>query len=134
MVLVGVESFALGMTTVRSKATTRLPGMCVRVLSICGKEAVCVMCGSVRQVVGVTAVRGGRSAWTYSVCACVKRGSGIVISHCMFPPFPQVLPQSLPCGACTVRARGEPRFLVAGRRRKTGQHSRKVHPGKWNSN
>lgn len=99
------------------------------------KEAVCVMCGSVRQVVGVTAVRGGRSASMYSACACacVKRGSGIVISRCMIPPSPQVLLQSLACGACTVRARGEQRFLMAGRRRKTGQRSRRVHPGKWNS-
>lgn len=135
MVLVGVESFALGMRMVRSKATTRLPGMCVRVLSVCAKEAVCVMCGSVRQVVGVTAVRGGRSASMYSVCAraCVKRGSGTVISRCMIPPSPQVLLQSLACGACTVRARGEPRFLMAGRRRKTGQRSRRALPGKWNS-
>lgn len=69
--LVGVESFALGMRMVRSKATTRLPGMCVHVLSVCAKEAVCVMCGSVRQVVGVTAVRGGRSAWMYSVYVCM---------------------------------------------------------------
>lgn len=117
-------------------ATTRLPGMGVHVLSVCAKEAVCVMCGSVRQVVGVAAVRGGRSASMYSVraCACVKSGSGIAISRCMFPPFPQVLPQSLACGACTVRARGEPRFLMAWRRRKMGQHSRKVHPGKWSSN
>lgn len=64
------------------------------------------------------------------VRVCVKSGSRSVVSHCMFLLFPQMRNPAF--GSCTARSSGEPRFLVVGRSRKTGQHSRTVHPGKWN--
>lgn len=118
--LVRVQIFVPGMRMVRSGATVIFNG----------KVAVCLMWGRLLASLLLWVAEEGHCLW---VCMCVrvKSGSRSVVSHCMFLLFPQM--RSLAFGSCTARSSGEPRFLMVGRSRKTGQHSRTVHPGKWNS-
>lgn len=103
--LVRVQIFALGMRIVRSKATVILKREGGSLLYL-------------RQDVGTTV----------SVRVCGKTGNKSVVIHCTFLLFPQM--PSPASGSCTARSSGGSRFLVAGRSKKTGQHSRTVHPGK----
>lgn len=114
-------------------------------LAVCVRMGVCVWCLAVRlrQVVGVYVqllmweMWGSVlwwqwcTVWRISMCVCVGCGSRRLVTHCMCPPFPRLLAETLVGGACTGWANGESLFLMVGKRKKTGRYSHKEHPGKW---
>lgn len=65
------------------------------------------------------------------MCVVFRCGSRSDITRCRCHSSPLVLQETLVGGACTGRANGGLLVSMVERSRKIGQHSHKVHPGKW---